>query len=171
VEVTPGSPATFEVETEKAGVKVRWQREGSDISASDKYGLATEGRRHMLTVRNVGPADQGSYAVIAGFSKVKFDLKVTEAGKSLVSIPEACALQRQSTPPVPRTGGALSLLSLPWLCPTLGMPSPFCSKTSLRAPITSLAYSCHCGGGKIQRQADIAHPLAGTPGVLVTHRW
>ncbi|XP_073901334.1 myosin-binding protein C, cardiac-type [Castor canadensis] len=95
VEVTPGSPATFEVETEKAGVKVRWQREGSDISASDKYGLATEGRRHMLTVRNVGPADQGSYAVIAGFSKVKFDLKVTEAA------PPEKAEPSSAPPPAP----------------------------------------------------------------------
>ena len=66
-------------------MKVRWQREGSDISAGDKYGLATEGKRHTLTVRDVCPADQGSYAVIAGSSKVKFDLKVTEAGKGLLS--------------------------------------------------------------------------------------
>ncbi|KAK7828907.1 hypothetical protein U0070_002137, partial [Myodes glareolus] len=75
VEVTTGSAAVFEAETERAGVKVRWQREGSDIGAGDKYGLATEGKRHTLTVRDVCPADQGSYAVIAGSSKVKFDLK------------------------------------------------------------------------------------------------
>ncbi|XP_032021873.1 myosin-binding protein C, cardiac-type [Hylobates moloch] len=82
VEVAAGSPAVFDAETERAGVKVRWQRGGSDISASNKYGLATEGTRHTLTVREVGPADQGSYAVIAGSSKVKFDLKVIEAEKA-----------------------------------------------------------------------------------------
>ena len=82
-----GSPAVFEAETERAGLKVRWQRAGSDISASDKYGLAAEGTRHTLTVRDVGPADQGSYAVIAGSSKVKFDLKVIDAGKRLGSLP------------------------------------------------------------------------------------
>ncbi|XP_065738505.1 myosin-binding protein C, cardiac-type [Phocoena phocoena] len=82
VEVATGSPAVFEAETERAGVKVRWQRAGSDISASDKYGLVAEGTRHTLTVRDVGSADQGSYAVIAGSSKVKFDLKVLEAGKA-----------------------------------------------------------------------------------------
>ncbi|XP_072646799.1 myosin-binding protein C, cardiac-type [Canis lupus baileyi] len=81
-EVAAGSPAVFEAETERSGVKVRWQRGGSDISASDKYGLAAEGTRHTLTVRDVGPADQGSYAVIAGSSKVKFDLKVIEAEKA-----------------------------------------------------------------------------------------
>nr|KAF6438328.1 myosin binding protein C3 [Molossus molossus] len=82
VEVAAGSAAVFEVETERAGVKVRWQRGGNDISAGDKFGLAAEGTRHTLTVRDVGPADQGSYAVIAGSSKVKFDLKVIEAEKA-----------------------------------------------------------------------------------------
>lgn len=81
-----GSSAVFEAETERAGLKVRWQRAGSDISASDKYSLAAEGTRHTLTVRDVGPADQGSYAVIAGSSKVKFDLKVVDAGKRLGSL-------------------------------------------------------------------------------------
>ncbi|KAF7469384.1 Hypothetical predicted protein [Marmota monax] len=81
-EVAAGSPAVFEAETERAGVKVRWQREGSDIAASDKYCLVAEGRRHTLTVQDVGPADQGCYAVIAGSSKVKFDLKVIEAEKA-----------------------------------------------------------------------------------------
>lgn len=75
--------AVFEAETERAGVKVRWQRAGSDLSASDKFSLSAEGTRHSLTVHNVGPDDQGSYAVIAGTSKVKFDLKVTEAGENL----------------------------------------------------------------------------------------
>ncbi|XP_019511917.1 PREDICTED: myosin-binding protein C, cardiac-type-like [Hipposideros armiger] len=87
VEVAAGSPAVFEAETERTGVKVRWQRGGNDISASDKFGLTAEGTRHTLTVRDVGPTDQGSYAVIAGSSKVKFDLKVIEAGKTLVSFP------------------------------------------------------------------------------------
>ncbi|XP_021564270.1 myosin-binding protein C, cardiac-type [Carlito syrichta] len=82
VEVAAGSPAVFEAETERAGAKVRWQREGSDIRASDKYGLTADGVRHTLTVRDVGPADQGSYAAIAGSSKVKFDLRVIEAEKA-----------------------------------------------------------------------------------------
>lgn len=82
-----GNPAVFEAETERAGVKVRWQRDGSDISASDKYSLASEGRRHTLTVRDAGPTDQGSYSVIAGSSKVKFDLKVTKAGENAAAAP------------------------------------------------------------------------------------
>lgn len=88
VEVTAGSAAVFEAETERSGLKVRWQRDGSDIAANDKYGLAAEGKRHTLTVRDVDPDDQGSYAVIAGSSKVKFDLKVTEPGKGLLTSPQ-----------------------------------------------------------------------------------
>lgn len=87
VEVATGSAAVFEAETERSGVKVRWQRGGSDISTNSKYSLAAEGTQHTLTVRDVGPADQGPYAIIAGSSKVKFDLKVLEAGKRLVIIP------------------------------------------------------------------------------------
>ncbi|XP_028916720.1 myosin-binding protein C, cardiac-type [Ornithorhynchus anatinus] len=78
-EVVAGDAAVFEAETERAGVRLRWQRGGADIAASDKYVLTSEGARHVLTIRDVGPADQGPYAVIAGTSKVKFELKVKEA--------------------------------------------------------------------------------------------
>ncbi|XP_045146876.1 myosin-binding protein C, cardiac-type isoform X1 [Echinops telfairi] len=95
-EVAAGGSAVFEAETERAGVKVRWQRGGSDISVGDKYRLVAEGTRHTLTVQDVGPADQGFYAVIAGSSKVKFDLKVTEAEK-----PELAPTQAPSPAPAP----------------------------------------------------------------------
>lgn len=137
-EVAAGSPAVFEAETERSGVKVRWQRGGSDISASDKYGLAAEGTRHTLTVRDVGPADQGSYAVIAGSSKVKFDLKVIEAGKTLVSpSPRFELLGAALHPSVVAQGGSAS----PPCCLCFGCalcqecPSLFGSKTSLNVPM------------------------------------
>ncbi|XP_007955738.1 myosin-binding protein C, cardiac-type [Orycteropus afer afer] len=103
VEVAAGSNAVFEAETERAGVKVRWQRGGSDISASDKYGLEAEGTRYTLTVRDTGSTDQGSYAVIAGSSKVKFDLKVIE--KEKVEQTPAPALPPTEAPGAP---GALA---------------------------------------------------------------
>ncbi|XP_021119867.1 myosin-binding protein C, cardiac-type isoform X2 [Heterocephalus glaber] len=106
-EVAQGSPAVFEAETERAGVKVRWQRDGRDISASDKHGLAAEGRRHTLTVRDAGPTDQGSYAVIAGSSKVKFDLKVVEAVKAEETpAPGPAEAPRASATPAEPEGGA-----------------------------------------------------------------
>ncbi|KAM9221825.1 myosin-binding protein C, cardiac-type [Dugong dugon] len=110
VEVAVGSSVTFEAETEREGLKVRWQRRGGDISASDKYSLAAEGRRHVLTVRDVGPADQGSYAVIAGSSKVKFDLKVIEAEKG-EPVPAPAAAPAPAPAEVPGAPGAPGALA------------------------------------------------------------
>ncbi|XP_031799434.1 myosin-binding protein C, cardiac-type [Sarcophilus harrisii] len=105
-EVAVGSSASFEAETERVGLKLRWQRDGSDLAASDKYGLTSEGTRHTLTVRKVSPEDQGVYAVIAGSSKVKFELKVKEAEKpDLVPTPNGAPAPPEgplpSEPPVP----------------------------------------------------------------------
>uniref|UniRef100_A0A8C3KF20 Myosin-binding protein C, cardiac-type n=1 Tax=Calidris pygmaea TaxID=425635 RepID=A0A8C3KF20_9CHAR len=80
-EVTAGSTAVFEAETEKAGVKVKWQRAGTEITESEKYVIKAEGNKHSLTINNVGKEDDVTYAVIAGSSKVKFELKVKEPGK------------------------------------------------------------------------------------------
>lgn len=79
-DVAAGGLAVFEAETEKTGIKVKWQRNGVDIAASEKYVLNVEGNKHSLTINNVGKEDDGMYAVIAGSSKVKFELKVTEPG-------------------------------------------------------------------------------------------
>ncbi|KFW03747.1 Myosin-binding protein C, cardiac-type, partial [Eurypyga helias] len=81
-EVTAGSTAVFEAETEKAGNKVKWQRAGTEITESEKYVIKAEGNKHSLTINNVGKEDDVTYAVIAGSSKVKFELKVKEPEKS-----------------------------------------------------------------------------------------
>lgn len=70
----------FEAETEKSGIKVKWQRAGTEITESEKYLIKTEGNKHSLTINNVGKEDDVTYAVIAGSSKVKFELKVKEPG-------------------------------------------------------------------------------------------
>lgn len=70
----------FEAETEKSGIKVKWQRAGTEITESEKYVIKTEGNKHSLTINNVGKEDDVTYAVIAGSSKVKFELKVKEPG-------------------------------------------------------------------------------------------
>ncbi|XP_042742235.1 myosin-binding protein C, cardiac-type isoform X1 [Lagopus leucura] len=81
-EVTAGSTAVFEAETEKTGIKVKWQRAGTEITNSEKYAIKAEGNKHSLTINNVGKDDDVTYAVIAGTSKVKFELKVKEPEKS-----------------------------------------------------------------------------------------
>uniref|UniRef100_A0A3B4CE45 Myosin-binding protein C, cardiac-type n=1 Tax=Pygocentrus nattereri TaxID=42514 RepID=A0A3B4CE45_PYGNA len=74
-----GATVVFEAETEKADARVRWQRDAKDITASDKYVISAEGNKHSLTINNVAPEDAAGYAIIAGASKVKFELKITEA--------------------------------------------------------------------------------------------
>uniref|UniRef100_A0A671QA72 Myosin-binding protein C, cardiac-type-like n=1 Tax=Sinocyclocheilus anshuiensis TaxID=1608454 RepID=A0A671QA72_9TELE len=65
--------------TEKPDVKVRWQRDSKDISSSYKYTISAEGNMHSLTINNVVQEDAVGYAVIAGVSKVKFELKIKES--------------------------------------------------------------------------------------------
>ncbi|XP_073206434.1 myosin-binding protein C, cardiac-type [Lepidochelys kempii] len=81
-EVVEGDTAVFEAETEKTGIKVKWQRAGAEMFESEKYIIKAEGNKHSLTINNTGREDDAPYAVIAGSSKVKFDLKVKEPEKS-----------------------------------------------------------------------------------------
>ncbi|TRY93258.1 hypothetical protein DNTS_000092 [Danionella cerebrum] len=73
-----GTTVLFEADTEKPDAKVRWQRDSKDISSSDKYVISAEGNKHSLTITNVQKEDAVGYAVIAGMSKVKFELKITQ---------------------------------------------------------------------------------------------
>uniref|UniRef100_A0A8B9L3N7 Myosin-binding protein C, cardiac-type n=1 Tax=Astyanax mexicanus TaxID=7994 RepID=A0A8B9L3N7_ASTMX len=74
----------FEAETEKADAKVRWQKDTKDIAASEKYAISAEGNKHSLTINNTAAEDAVGYAVIAGGSKVKFELKIKEAEGGLI---------------------------------------------------------------------------------------
>ncbi|XP_026123180.1 myosin-binding protein C, cardiac-type isoform X3 [Carassius auratus] len=74
-----GATVIFEAETEKPDVKVRWQRDSKDIASSYKYTISAEGNMHSLTINNIVQEDAVGYAVIAGVSKVKFELKIKES--------------------------------------------------------------------------------------------
>ncbi|XP_067856094.1 myosin-binding protein C, slow-type [Heptranchias perlo] len=78
LEVTAGSAAEFVAEAGKADAKVKWQRDGKDLQASEKYTIKSEGVQHTLIVNNATKEDEVVYAVISGLSKVKFELKVKE---------------------------------------------------------------------------------------------
>uniref|UniRef100_A0A4W4GKL3 Myosin-binding protein C, cardiac-type n=1 Tax=Electrophorus electricus TaxID=8005 RepID=A0A4W4GKL3_ELEEL len=95
----------FEAETEKADAKVRWQRDAKDITVSDKYTIIAEGNKHSLTINNAGPEDVAEYAVIAGTSKVKFELKIRDAeakapAKAQPAAPAAVESPTDAAPPV-----------------------------------------------------------------------
>lgn len=66
----------FEAETEKPDAKVKWQCNTKDIASGNKYVIAADGNKHSLTIQAITKEDANVYAVIAGGSKVKFELKV-----------------------------------------------------------------------------------------------
>ncbi|XP_071773282.1 myosin-binding protein C, cardiac-type [Centroberyx gerrardi] len=75
-EAEEGSSAVFEAETEKPDAKVKWQCDTKDIVSGNKYAVTAAGNKHSLTIKAVTMGDASVYAVIAGGSKVKFELKV-----------------------------------------------------------------------------------------------
>lgn len=75
-EAEEGSSVVFEAETEKPDAKVKWQCSSKDIASGNKYFMTAEGNKHSLTIKDVSKEDANVYAVIAGGSKVKFELKV-----------------------------------------------------------------------------------------------
>uniref|UniRef100_H3BI37 Myosin binding protein C3 n=1 Tax=Latimeria chalumnae TaxID=7897 RepID=H3BI37_LATCH len=81
-EAVVGGTAVFEAETDKANVKVKWQRSGTDIAVSNKYLIKSEGKKHSLMVKNVSKEDNAVYNVVAGTAKEKFELKVKESAVS-----------------------------------------------------------------------------------------
>lgn len=109
VEVAVGGSAVFEAETEKAGVKVKWQKDGKDLASGDKYLIQSEGTKHSLTISNVVKEDDVVYSAIAGSSKVKMELKVTEPEKAepapapdaAPETPAACSSEAPAETPQP----------------------------------------------------------------------
>uniref|UniRef100_A0A3Q4MW75 Myosin-binding protein C, fast-type n=1 Tax=Neolamprologus brichardi TaxID=32507 RepID=A0A3Q4MW75_NEOBR len=75
-EAEEGSSVIFEAETEKPDAKVKWQCNSKDIASDSKYIIAADGNKHSLTIKVITKEDASVYAVIAGGSKVKFELKV-----------------------------------------------------------------------------------------------
>lgn len=67
----------FEAETEKPDAKVKWQQDAKDMTSDDRNVITADGSKHSLTIKAITKEDAGVYAVIAGGSKVKFELRVS----------------------------------------------------------------------------------------------
>ncbi|KAJ4946936.1 hypothetical protein JOQ06_008979 [Pogonophryne albipinna] len=86
-EAEEGSSVLFEAETEKPDAKVKWQCNSKDIATDDKYVITAAGNKHSLAIKAITKEDANVYAVIAGGSKVKFDLKVVSKPGAPVQAP------------------------------------------------------------------------------------
>lgn len=86
-EAVEGSCVVFEAETEKPDAKVKWQCGAKDVVGGETRIITADRNKHSLTIPAVAQGDANVYAVIAGGSKVKFELKVLAkpGGTSLMS--------------------------------------------------------------------------------------
>ncbi|KAM9301716.1 myosin-binding protein C, cardiac-type [Gastrophryne carolinensis] len=107
-DVQVGGSVTFEAETEKPAVKVKWQKNNVDIVANDKYAIKADGKNHSLTINNASAEDEVVYAVIAGTSKVKFELKVKEAAAPAPAPDPAPAAPEPASSDAPATSNEAS---------------------------------------------------------------
>ncbi|XP_031702198.1 myosin-binding protein C, cardiac-type isoform X3 [Anarrhichthys ocellatus] len=86
-EAEEGSSVVFEAETGKPDAKVKWQCNSKDIASGDKYLITADGNKHSLALKAITKEDANVYGVIAGGSKVKFDLKVLSKPEAPVEAP------------------------------------------------------------------------------------
>ncbi|XP_015240505.1 PREDICTED: myosin-binding protein C, cardiac-type isoform X4 [Cyprinodon variegatus] len=109
-EAEEGSVVVFEAETEKSDVKVKWQCNSKDIANGDKYAVTADGNKHSLTIRNITMEDDSVYAVIAGGSKVRFELRVVSKPEVPVEPPtaEPGDVKADQVPPPAATQGETS---------------------------------------------------------------
>ncbi|XP_075311780.1 myosin-binding protein C, cardiac-type [Odontesthes bonariensis] len=97
-EAEEGSSLSFEVETEKADAKVKWQCNSKELASGDKYVITADGNKHSLTIRAITKEDANVYAVIAGGSKVKFELRVTSKPEAQAEAPAEGAGESNAQP-------------------------------------------------------------------------
>ncbi|KAM7015790.1 myosin-binding protein C, cardiac-type [Tautogolabrus adspersus] len=104
-EAEEGSSVVFEAETEKPDAKVKWQCNSKDITSSDKCVIIADGNKHSLTITALTKEDTNAYAVIAGGSKVKFELKVIPKPdapvEALANGPAEPSVEPEQTPAEP----------------------------------------------------------------------
>ncbi|XP_019722796.1 myosin-binding protein C, cardiac-type isoform X2 [Hippocampus comes] len=100
-EAEEGSSVIFEAETEKSNAKVKWQCNTKDLVGSSKYEISANGSKHSLTIKALTPEDANTYAVIAGSSKVKFELKVLSKKETSATASEESSVtqEQQNAPP------------------------------------------------------------------------
>ncbi|XP_072640799.1 obscurin isoform X5 [Canis lupus baileyi] len=79
VEAVAGGLAHFECETSEAHVRVRWYKDGMELSrSSQRFSQEDVGTRHRLVAASVSRQDEGTYSCRVGEDSVDFQLLVSE---------------------------------------------------------------------------------------------
>ncbi|KAJ3594015.1 hypothetical protein NHX12_006347, partial [Muraenolepis orangiensis] len=103
-EAVEGSRVVFEAETEKPNAKVKWQCGARDVASDGTHVITADGNKHSLAIGAVTQGDASVYAVIAGGSKVKFELKVL-AKPASQKLPDLLEAEAVAAPDPPAENG------------------------------------------------------------------
>lgn len=78
MEAVAGGLAHFECETSEAHVRVRWYKDGTELSrSSQRFSQEDVGTRHRLVASSVSRQDEGTYSCRVGEDSVDFQLRVS----------------------------------------------------------------------------------------------
>lgn len=76
------SMATFECETSEPFVKVKWYKNGVEISPGDKYRTHSDRKAHFLSILMIDKSDEGDYScVLLEDESMKTTAKLNVEGK------------------------------------------------------------------------------------------
>ncbi|XP_030895247.1 obscurin-like isoform X4 [Leptonychotes weddellii] len=174
VDAMAGGPAHFECETSEAHVRVRWYKDGTELSrSSQRFSQEDVGTRHRLVAASVTRQDEGTYSCRVGEDSVDFQLRVSEPSavfakeqparrevqaKAGASATLSCEVaQAQTEVTWYKDGKKLSASS------KVHVEAKGCSRRLVVQQVGKAdagAYSCEAGGQKVSFHLDVAEPSA-----------
>lgn len=87
VDATEGEPVTFECTINKDR-DATWMKDGEEITRERGYDIRRIGRRHLYTIPEVSPEDEGEYSVVFGRQSSTAKLSVEGKGIGFLEINE-----------------------------------------------------------------------------------
>ncbi|XP_064451756.1 obscurin isoform X11 [Mirounga angustirostris] len=172
VDAVAGGPAHFECETSEAHVRVRWYKDGTELSrSSQRFSQEDVGTRHRLVAASVTRQDEGTYSCRMGEDSVDFQLRVSEPAavfakeqpahrevqaKAGASATLSCEVaQAQTEVTWHKDGKKLSVSS------KVHVEAKGCSRRLVVQQVGQAdagEYSCEAGGQKVSFHLDVAEP-------------
>ncbi|XP_045659965.1 obscurin isoform X26 [Ursus americanus] len=174
VDAVAGGPVHFECETSEAHVRVRWYKDGTELSRSSQRFLQEDvGTQHRLVAALVTKQDEGTYSCRVGEDSVDFQLRVSEPSvvfakeqparsevqtKAGASATLSCEVaQAQTEVTWYKDGKKLSASS------KVHVEAKGCSRRLVvqqAGKADAGEYSCEAGGQKVSFHLDVTEPPA-----------
>nr|XP_019585378.1 PREDICTED: obscurin [Rhinolophus sinicus] len=174
VDAVAGGPVHFECETAEAHMRVRWFKDGAELSRScSHFSQEDVGTRHRLVATSVTRQDEGTYSCRVGEHSVDFQLRVCEPTVVF-------AKKQQARSEVQAEAGASTTLScevaqaqteVTWYkdgkklsgSSKVRMEAKGCARRLVlqqAGKADSGEYSCEAGGQRVSFRLDVTEPAA-----------